>query len=121
MWRNADPRESIRKLVSMVFHARKFNPGMQRILWERFFKDREFRGAMEAIENRVQGAIRELLSELARDGRLRIDDLATAAYVIQLSVEWVSSRLILSDAAVEVDAAVETASDMISRFLFNED
>ena len=96
-WREEDPTLIVRGLVHQVFHARRVNPGMQRILWERFFKDPEFRAATMAIEERVQGAIVSTLAELKAAGKLRIDDVKTAAYVIQLSVEWVSSRLILGE------------------------
>ena len=43
VWRNAEPRASVRKLIDALFHTRTFNPGMQRIIWERYFKDPEFR------------------------------------------------------------------------------
>ena len=117
-WRDGDPTEVVRSLVHQVFHARRVNPGMQRILWERFFKDPEFRAATIAIEERVQGAIVNTLTELKAAGKLRIEDVKTAAYVIQLSIEWVSSRLILGDETVETDNAADTAADMVCRFLF---
>jgi AcrR family transcriptional regulator len=120
-WPGSDPRASVRNLVHQVFHARRVQPGLQRILWERFFKDPEFRAATEAIEDRVRGAIEHLLRELRARGQIRIDDLATAAFVIQVSVEWISSRLVLGGSRVDVDAAVETASDMLWRFLFPGD
>ena len=119
-WREEDPTLIVRGLVHQVFHARRVNPGMQRILWERFFKDPEFRAATMAIEERVQGAIVSTLAELKATGKLRIDDVKTAAYVIQLSVEWVSSRLILGEEGVETDNAAEMAADMICRFLFKD-
>ncbi|MEE9606824.1 MAG: TetR/AcrR family transcriptional regulator [Myxococcota bacterium] len=120
-WQGAEPRECVRKLLNLVFHARTVQPGVQRILWERFFKDAEFRAAMEAIENRIRGAIAELLTVLRDQGRTRIEDVATAAYVIHLSMEWTASRLMLGDSPVDIDAAVETASEMLSRFLFDDE
>jgi len=119
-WREGEPTEAVRSLVHQVFHARRVNPGMQRILWERFFKDPEFRAATMAIEERVQGAIVMTLKELKAAGRLRVDDVNTAAYVIQLSIEWVSSRLILGNEGVETDTAADTAADMVCRFLFKD-
>ena len=119
-WQEGEPTEMVQSLVQQVFHARRVNPGMQRILWERFFKDPEFRAATIAIEERVQGAIVNTLTELKNAGRLRIDDVDTAAYVIQLSVEWVSSRLILGDEGVETKNAADTAADMVCRFLFKD-
>lgn len=118
-WRDADPRENTRALIDAIFHTRSFNPGMQRIVWERFFKDSEVRAAMEAIEQRVQGALAELLARLKSQGRVRVDDVQTAAILIHLSVEWTSNRLVLGEDAARIDAAVDACSDMISRFLFS--
>jgi hypothetical protein len=75
---------------------------------------------MEAIEQRVRGAIETLLAALRRDGRLRVDDVATAAFVIHLSAEWTASRLVLGGAPVAIDAAVDAATEMISRYLFDD-
>lgn len=117
-WRGTDPRENTRALIDSIFHTRTFNPGMQRIVWERFFKDPEVRGAMEAIEARVQGALTELLRHLKREGRLRVDDAETAAFLIHLAVEWISNRLVLGGDEQRIDDAVDACTDMISRFLF---
>lgn len=119
-WRHADPRESVRKLLELVFHSRTLRPGLQRILWERFFQDPEVRAAVEAIEERVRGAIAALLQVLRDEGLTRIEDPATAAFVVHLSVEWTSSRLVLGGAPVDIDAAVDSATDMISRYLFED-
>jgi AcrR family transcriptional regulator len=119
-WRHADSRESVRKLLELVFHSRTVRPGLQRILWERFFKDPEVRSAVEAIEERVRGAITELLEVLQAEGRTRIDDPATAAFVVHLSVEWTASRLVLGGAPVDIDDAVGAATDMISRYIFED-
>lgn len=118
VWRHADARASVRSLIDALFHTRTFNPGMQRILWERYFKDPEFRDAVQAIEQRVRAATVTLLEALEADGRLRIHDFPTAAFVIYTAVEWTASRLMLGGAAAEIDAAVEATSDMVSRFLF---
>jgi AcrR family transcriptional regulator len=117
-WRGADPRANTRALIDAIFHTRSFNPGMQRIVWERFFKDPEVRAAMETIERRVQGALTDLLASLKSEGRLRVDDVHTAAILIHLSVEWMSNRLVLGEDETRIDAAVDACSDMISRFLF---
>ena len=118
-WANTDPRESVRKLLELVFHSRTVRPGLQRILWERFFKDPEVRAAVEAIEERVRGAIVALLEALRAEGRTRIEDPATAAFVVHLSVEWTATRVVLGGSEVEVDDAVDAAADMISRYIFS--
>jgi AcrR family transcriptional regulator len=118
-WTDTDPRESVRKLLELVFHSRTVRPGLQRILWERFFKDPEVRSGVEAIEDRVREAIAQLLEALGEAGRTRIDDPVTAAFVVHLSVEWTASRLVLGGSAVDIDAATDAASDMITRFIFD--
>lgn len=120
-WRDDDPRSSVRELVSRVFHARQHRPGTQRILWERFFKDAEFQAVMESFEDRLHGAIVASLERLGEQGKLRISDPATAIYVVQLSIEWVSSRLLLSESVHDVDAIADATSDMVVRFLFRDD
>ncbi len=117
-WQGVDPKSSVRQLIHLVFTARRVQPGLQRILWERFFKDPEFRAAMEAIEARVRGAIEQRLSELRAEGLLRVSDVHTAAFVIQVAGEWISSRVLLASDPIDIDAAVETCSDMFCRFLF---
>jgi len=119
-WRGADPRERTRELIDAIFHTRSFNPGMQRIVWERFFKDDAVRGAMETIERRVQGALAELLASLQAEGRLRVDDVQTSAILIHLSVEWMSNRLVLAEDERRTAAAVDACTDMIARFLFRD-
>ena len=119
-WRDADPRASVRALIDALFHTRTFNPGMQRIVWERYFKDEEFRTAMQAIEQRIRAAMHDLFGALKAEQRLRVSDVQTAAFVVYTSIEWTASRLMLGQSGAEVDPAVEAASDMVSRFLFRD-
>lgn len=120
LWRDADPLVSVRSLIDALFHTRTFNPGMQRILWERYFKDPEFRRAVEQSERRVRTALTTLFAALRAQGRLRIDDIETAAFVTYTAVEWTASRLMLGSAGADLDAAVAAVSDMVSRFVFRD-
>jgi len=119
-WRGRDPRTGVRTLIDALFHTRTINPGMQRILWERYFKDPAFRRAVQAIEYRVRAAMLDLFTALKAEGRLRVDDLATAAFVVYTAIEWTAARLMLGGARAETDSAVAVASDMVSRFLFRD-
>jgi AcrR family transcriptional regulator len=119
LWEEGDPREHMRRLIAAVFHARTVSPGIQRIIWERYFKDPAFRSAVEEIEQGVLRALETLMLSLKSQGRLRLNDVATAAFVIHTATEWTGARLMLGDSEpADVDAAVEAATDMISRFLF---
>jgi len=118
-WQKGDPRDHVRALIDALFHTRRIHPGMQRILWERYFKDPEFRAAVQQIEQRVIAALMQLFNALRAGGPLRIGDGATAAFVIYSSVEWTASRLVLSGDEEAIDRAVVATSDMVSRFLFD--
>ena len=119
-WREGDARAHIRAVIEAVLGARAITPGIQRILWERFFKDPEFRDAVLQLEHRVRGAIEALLHALAGDGRLRPLDPPAAAFVIHTAIEWTASRLVLGDADVTHGAVVEAATDMVARFLLRD-
>ena len=111
---------SVRALIDTVFKTRLLRPGLQRILWERFFKDPEVRATVEAIETRGRAAIKALLEHLNATGRARVIDPATTAFVIHTSVEWTGARLMLGGAPdAQLDAAVDTMSAMISRLILD--
>ena len=117
-WRAGDPRAHIRGLIEAVFAARHFSPGIQRILWERYFKDPGFRSAVLQIESRVRAALEELLRSYAGGARLRPVEPRAAAFVVHTAVEWTASRLVLGDDAIDAADAVEAATEMVWRFLF---
>ncbi len=120
-WRDVDLREKVRALVETVLKTRRLRPGVQRILWERYFKDPQVHEAFEAIENEIVGAIEQLLSALVAEGRVPAQDTTSAAFVIHTSVEWISARLMLGGAPDEVvNAAVETTSKMIAQLILGD-
>jgi AcrR family transcriptional regulator len=119
-WQHADARASVRNLIDALFHTRTINPGLQRILWERYFKDPQFRAAVQAIEQRVRAAMLQLFTALDADGRLRVIDLSAAAFVVYTAIEWTASRIVLGEGGIEIGPTVEAASDMVSRFLFRD-
>ena len=59
-----------------------------------------------------------MLRELRGEQRIRIEDVTSAAFVVHLSVEWTASRLVLGGAQVAIDDAVDAATEMITRYLF---
>ncbi len=119
-WQEGDARAGVRNLIDTLFHTRTFNPGMQRILWERYFKDPDFRAAVERIERRIRAATLNLFEALKAQGRLRIDDLQTAAFVLYSAIEWTAARLMLGGSAIDIDRAVAATSDMASCYLFGD-
>jgi len=119
-WQSGAPREHVRSAIDAVVGSRLISPGIQRILWERHLKDPEFRAANLAIESRVLAALEQLFAALRDDGRLRDVDARAAAFVVHTSVEWIATRLVLGEADVSRDDVVDTATDMIARFLFED-
>jgi AcrR family transcriptional regulator len=117
-WRSPDLRPAVRGLVHRIVHAQTVRPGVQRILWERFFKDADFRAVLLRIETRVRRALESLLSQLLAEGRVRITDPVTAAFLIHASIQWTTVRLTLGDAEVDADSAMDGAAELVSRFLF---
>ncbi len=70
-WRGEDPRELVRGLIDAIFHTQKLRPGLQRLMWERYFKDEEFRQRFVAIRDRTREAVDRFADALAFEGRLR--------------------------------------------------
>ncbi len=121
LWRHGDLRLKVRALVETTLKTRRFQPGLQRILWERYFKDPLVRDAIEAIERPLIDAIEQLLEVLREEGLSDVADVSSASFVIHTSVEWIAARLVLGEAPQEkVDAAVDTTSAMISRLILSE-
>ena len=121
LWRGKDLRKNLRALIDAVFHARTISPGIQRILWQRFFDDPEFQAIALEIESRVRLALERLFDALRDEGRLRDLDVRTTAFVVHASVDWIATRLYFGETGVEVDDAAAVTTEMIARFLFEED
>jgi AcrR family transcriptional regulator len=118
-WRTGEPRDQVRATIEAVMGSRLISPGIQRILWERHLKDPEFRDANMAIESRMIAALENLFATLRSEGILRDIDVHAAAFVVHASVEWVSSRLVLGEAAARHEDVVAGATEMVSRYLFD--
>ncbi len=119
-WRGRGVRECVRELIDLTVHSQRFRPGFQRIMWERYFKDPGFRIHSEAIEARVREALAHLLEAMRGEGRVRIEDAPTAAFVVLTAVQWMATRIDLGNANVDASTAVDHATDMITRFLFRD-
>lgn len=117
-WPPGRERAQVASLIASVFDTRACNPGVQRILWERYYRDPEFRQVVQAIESRIRSALVRLLRVLHEQGRLRVDDLDTAAFLVFTTAEWTATRLVLGEYAGDPESAVAVATDMICRFLF---
>ncbi len=120
-WREGDPAEGVRALIDAVFHAQEHRPGLQRILWERFFGDADFRAVMESIEIRVQQALERFLGVLDERGLLRAGvPHRTAARVVFHAVQWNAHRAFLAGDADALDEAARATAELVARYLFDD-
>jgi AcrR family transcriptional regulator len=116
-WKGADPREKTRSLIDAIFHTQRLQPGMQRIMWERYFKDEDFRRPVESIRRRVCEALEALLEAERGQGVMRDVDLEMASYVVFNSVQWNATQIFIDGDAKQIAAAAEATADMIASYL----
>jgi len=119
-WADADPREVVRDLIDTVFHTQRMRPGLQRILWERHFKDEVVHTHAEAIRDRMRAAIRTAFDRLSSRGLLRDLDSATAAAVVLNAVQWNAAHAFMYGTPEWIDEAAGATADMVLRFLFRD-
>lgn len=119
-WDDADPREVVRDLIDTVFHTQRMRPGLQRILWERHFKDEVVHDHAEAIRERMRAAIRTAFARLASRGELRDLAPATAAAVVLNAVQWNAANAFMYGTPEWIDEAAGATADMVLRFLFRD-
>jgi AcrR family transcriptional regulator len=119
-WDGADPRDTARALIDTIFHSQRVRPGLQRIMWERYFKDEAFRRPFEAIRSRARQAILDFASVLAARGLLRDIDPESASYVILNAVQWNATQVFLFGSDEEIDARAEATADLVIRYVFRD-
>ena len=117
-WRGSDPREMLRPLIDAIFHSQQLRPGLQRILWERYFKDEEFRAPFEAIQTRLREAVDSFADALDAQGLLREIDRESASFVIVNCVQWNATQAFLKNSPAFTDATAQATADLLSRYVF---
>ena len=119
-WEGADPRDVARGLIDAVFHTQEFRPGLQRIMWARYFKDEEFRRPFEAIRARIREAILAFADAVDAQGLMRDIDRESASYVILNAVQWNATQTFLFGTEAQLDASAEATADMVVRYVFRD-
>ena len=119
-WEGADPRDIARSLIDGVFHSQRLRPGLQRIMWERYFKDEEFRQPFEEIRARIREAILQFAEAVAERGLLRDLDTESASFVVLNAVQWNATQAVLFDTPEERDARAAETADMVTRYIFRD-
>lgn len=117
-WRGRDPSAWSRSLIDMIFHSQHVRPGLQRIMWERYFKDPLFREPFDAVRSKMRVAIAGFMDGIAAEGRLRDIDRDAAAEAILNAVQWNAAQAYLSGDPKTLDAMARAVADMVIRFVF---
>jgi len=121
-----DPRDVVRRLIDTLFHIQTIRPGTQRVIFERYFKDDDFRELVEVRQVPLRDAIVRFLDRIGSGGEkaggaeLRDLDHDVAAWTVFNAVQWNASQAILrlGDDQAGVDRAAQAAADLIDRYLF---
>lgn len=118
-WAGSDRLEWTRSLIDMVFHMQRLRPGIQRIVWERYFKDPAFRDAFDQIRERIRVAIDRFLSALEAEGVARpLVDRELASSVILNAVQWNATQALLRGDPEEIDHTAHATAELILRYVF---
>ena len=119
-WNGEDPAEHARQLIDTVFHMQTLRPGIQRVLWEQYFKESDFHEPMEAVRERVREAV-ERFAQTIEPEQLREElDLRAASLTIVNAVQWNAIHAFMHGTPEQIDAAAATTADMVARYLFRD-
>lgn len=121
-WRgHIDPRELVRELIDAVFRSQGLRPGIQRILWARYFKDADFVGPFEALRARMREAIVAFLAAVDEQGLCRDDlDRELAPFVILNAVQWNATQAYFHGDPRFVKQAARATAQLVERYVFAE-
>lgn len=119
-WEGGDPAEHARQLIDAVFHMQALRPGMQRVLWERYFKDPDFHEPVEAVREQLREAV-ERFARAIDPAVLRTDlDLAAASLTVVNAVQWNALHAFMHGTDEQIDSAAAATADMVARYLFRD-
>ena len=121
-WQGRDPREHVRALIDAVFHMQTLQPGIQSILWERYFKDPDFHEPVEAMRERLREAVVAFARAVdGQSGALRKGlDLDAAALTVVNAVQWNALHTFMHGTHEDLHVAAAATSDMVARYLFHD-
>jgi AcrR family transcriptional regulator len=121
-WRGrTDPRDLTRTLIDAIFHTQSLRPGIQRILWARYFKDPGFEQPFDAFRDRIREAIAECLAALDEQGLCRPGlDRELAPFVILNAVQWNATQAFFQGDPRFIDAAAQATAELVARYVFRD-
>jgi AcrR family transcriptional regulator len=117
-WGERTPREVIYSVMETLFHTAVIQPGVQRIMWERYFKDSEFQRRMAALREQTRIAVNRFLDMLEKQALLAPIDREMASYVIVNAVQWNATMAHTESTPEQRDAVAKAMSQMVERYVF---
>lgn len=119
-WRGRiDPRVRTRQLIDAVFRSQGLRPGIQRILWGRYFNDPDFVPPFEAIRAGLEEAIVAFLAAVDAQGLCRPGlDRRVAPVVILNAVQWNATQAYLQGDPRSVARLARATSELVERYVF---
>jgi AcrR family transcriptional regulator len=119
-WGERSPQEIVHTLIEALFRTAVIQPGVQRIMWERYFKDAEFQRRMASMREKTRIAVRDFLGAIERRGMLGAIEPEMAAYVIVNAVQWNSTMAFTEGTAAQRDAVAQALGQMVESYVFRE-
>lgn len=119
-WGERTPREVVCSLMDTLFRTAVIQPGVQRIMWERYFKDPEFQRRMAALREQTRVAVSHLLDLLEKNGLLAPIDREMASYVIVNAVQWNATMAYTESSPEQCDAVARAMGEMVERYVFRD-
>ena len=117
-WRGGHPAQHARNLIDAVFHLQTLRPGMQRVLWERYFKDPDFHEPMEEVREGLRATVEQFARAvdpaLLREGL----DLRAASLTVVNAVQWNALHAFIHGSKEQIATAARATADMVERYLF---
>ncbi len=114
-WENTDHREGIRALIAGILDSRDLSPGIQRILHERYFKDKAIKSAVDDMLKEGMEALQRLMRSLKE--RVRLRDHEAASFLIYATVDSIALRVMLAESPINPARLTEELTDMLARYL----
>jgi AcrR family transcriptional regulator len=107
--------EAMRRLVEAMVALHRDRPALHRVLFEEAPRPPALRRRLEAVERAATSAVADYLRARGREIQLR--DPALAARMVVQVVETVTHELVLRPGDVAVDAYVDEAVVLLTRYL----
>jgi len=112
-------RAIVRNIIASILAAHDMSPAFEREAMVMCYADPEVEGFHTEIERQIYDQLVAFFRQF--EDRLRVTDLEAAAVVVSNAVEIVVHHIKLFETAVPEERLIDALTDMIHRYLFNDD